>query len=98
MAVKIFESEVLDNKMLTPSVVNLKYSLPKDFDFTPGQYLSIARMENGKKLRTPYSIAETPGKGFGKFCIRVQKIGKTSEYISKRSEEHTSELQSQFHL
>ncbi|MBI2044248.1 FAD-dependent oxidoreductase [Candidatus Pacearchaeota archaeon] len=80
--IKIFSSKVLDKKMLNNSVVNLKYSLPDDFSFKPGQYLSITRVVDGKKLRTPYSIATTPGKGFGEFCTRVIKVGKTSEYLS----------------
>ncbi|MBI5803528.1 FAD-dependent oxidoreductase [Candidatus Pacearchaeota archaeon] len=84
MTINIFASQVLEKKMLTPSVVNLKFSLPEDFDFKPGQYLSIARITaEGKKLRTPYSIATIPGNGFGEFCIRVVNIGRSSEYLSK---------------
>lgn len=80
--IKIFNSEVIDRKMFNDSVVNLKYSLPEDFVFKPGQYLSITRVVDGKKLRTPYSIATTPGKDFGELCVRVIKVGKTSEYIN----------------
>lgn len=81
MTIKIFNSEVLDKRMFNDSVVNIKYSLPEDFEFKPGQYVSITRLFEGKKLRTPYSIATTPGNGFGEFCIRVINVGKTSEYI-----------------
>ncbi len=80
--IKIFNSKVLDRRMVNDSVACLKFSLPEDVSFVAGQYFSVTRMHEGKKLRTPYSIATIPGLGFGEFCFRIIKVGKTSEYLS----------------
>ena len=90
--IKVFQSQVLDSKNLTDSVKLVKFSLPEDVSFKPGQYFSITRLHEGKKLRTPYSIATTPGNGHGEFCVRVLNIGKTSEYIGKLKEGDEIEL------
>jgi len=46
-----FKSEVLDIVKLTENVKHFKLSVPKDFTFTPGQYVSIImdNPENGIK-------------------------------------------------
>lgn len=77
-----FESEVLEKEEIAPSVIKLRFSLPDDFDFKPGQYLSVARDVDGKKLRTPYSIASTPDKDYGEFCVKVIDVGKASSYLA----------------
>lgn len=79
---EIFNSEILEKKMITPSVARLRFSLPKKFDFIPGQYLSVSRISDGKKLRTPYSISSVPGDKFGEFCVKVMDVGKTSFYLA----------------
>lgn len=78
-----FKAEVLENERITPTVVRVRFSLPDGFDFKPGQYLSVSRVnEEGKKLRTPYSIASTPESDFGEFCVKIVDNGKASRYIS----------------
>ena len=78
---EIFKSEILEKKQITPTVVCIKFSLPKEFDFIPGQYLSISRISDGKKLRTPYSISSFRGKAYGEFCVKIIDVGKTSSHI-----------------
>lgn len=93
MPIKIFESIVLQNRMLTSTVTNLKFSLPKGFTFKAGQYLSISRInEEGKKLRTPYSIATAPGSGTGEFCVKLVENGKASNFIKNLKEGDKIEL------
>ncbi|PIO08244.1 hypothetical protein COU59_02125 [Candidatus Pacearchaeota archaeon CG10_big_fil_rev_8_21_14_0_10_34_12] len=79
---KEFESTVLETKNLTDSVKLIRFSLPEQFTFIPGQYLSVTRIAEGKKLRTPYSIASPCGKNFGEFCVKVINVGKTSSYLN----------------
>ena len=83
MAIREFESKVLETKMLNSKVVRVRFSLPKGFSFNAGQYLSITRVVDGKKLKTPYSIASCPSEKYGEFCVKIAAIGKTSHYISK---------------
>ncbi|MFH1325378.1 MAG: FAD-dependent oxidoreductase [archaeon] len=85
--IKEFTSTVLDKKMLTPSVVRLKFSLPKGLSFKPGQYFSVIRIAEGKKLKTPYSIASVPGKNFAEFCVKIINVGRTSSYLASLKRE-----------
>ena len=81
MAIRVFESEILEIKNLTPSVKYLKLSKPEDFEFKPGQYLSFSFYIDGKKLRTPYSIASLPGENYIEFCIKLVEKGKAPKFI-----------------
>ena len=83
MVISEFESKIIENKKLNSSVFSLKFSLPKNFSFFPGQYLSVSRITNGKKIRTPYTIASVPNKRYAEFIIKVVNIGKASHYLSK---------------
>lgn len=81
MSVKIFESEILEEKYISKNVKRLKLSIPKDFKFKSGQYLSLSYYFNNKKFRSPYSIASTPNKQFIEFCIKLIDKGKASNFI-----------------
>ena len=81
MAIRIFESKILEIKSLNPSVKYLKFSLPKDFEFKAGQYISLSVFADGKKFRTPYSLATIPGNKFAEFCIKLVENGKSSNFI-----------------
>ena len=77
-----FESDVLDIKELKGNVKILKLSVPENFDFHAGQYVSISIPFEGKKLRRPYSIALPPGKkGFIELCVKIIDSGIASNYI-----------------
>ena len=79
--IKIFESEVLSVKQENDSVKILKFSVPEDFDFKPGQYVSLTIPFDGKKLRRPYSIASSPGKDFIELCVKIVD-GPGSKFIN----------------
>ena len=78
---KIFNSKILEARKISSDIKYIKFSVPGEFEFTPGQYLSVSRISDGKKLRTPYSIASSPGKGFAEFFIRIIDVGKASSYM-----------------
>jgi ferredoxin-NADP reductase len=80
--IKIFNSRILDTKDLTPDVKSLKLSVPKDFEFKAGQYLSLSVIRNdGKKIRKPLSISNSPEKGIIQFCIKIIPRGLASEFV-----------------
>tara|TARA_Y100000310_G_scaffold77162_1_gene73718 strand:- start:4338 stop:5042 length:705 start_codon:yes stop_codon:yes gene_type:complete len=81
MSIKIFESKVLETKYFKSNIRYLKLSIPKDFKFKPGQYLLLSYYFNGKKFKSPYSIASIPNKKFIEFCIKLSDKGKSSNFI-----------------
>jgi len=92
MTIKIFESKILKIKSLSPSVKYLKFSLPKNFEFKAGQYLSLSIFADGKKLRIPYSLATVPNNKFAEFCIKLVKDGKSSKFIENLRKNDKIEL------
>ena len=66
-----FESTLLASKVLTPTVKQLRLSMPKGFTFTPGQFVSMVVELNGKTIRRPYSIASpTSDQNHIDLCIK----------------------------
>lgn len=92
MAIRIFESKILEIKYLNPYVKYLKFSLPKNFEFKAGQYVSLSVFVDGKKLRVPYSLATVPNNKFAEFYIKLVKNGKSSNFIKTLKEGDKLEL------
>src|SRR3989304_182139 len=91
--IRIFDSEVLGAKNLNPSVKYLKLSVPNDFDFKPGQYVSLSVFRDGKKVRRPFSIASPKNNGnYIELCIKLIEGNKTSEFIKKLKDGDKAEL------
>ena len=79
--IKIFESKILEARFLNKYVKYLKFSVPKDFNFKAGQYLSLSVFIDGKKFRNPYSITTIPNGKFAEFCIKLVENGKASDFV-----------------
>ncbi|MBS3092605.1 FAD-dependent oxidoreductase [Candidatus Pacearchaeota archaeon] len=81
-----FTSEILEIKQLSNSVKHLKISIPKDFNFIPGQYISMILEKENEKIRRPYSLASIPEKaneGYAELCIKILENGLASPIIDK---------------
>lgn len=78
--IQIFQSELLDVTNVNDSVKILRFSVPKNFDFKPGQYVSLSVPFDGKKIRRPYSIASAPGKNYIETCVKLVD-GPASRFI-----------------
>ena len=77
-----FESEIIETKNISPSVRHLKISVPENFKFIPGQYVSFIIETDGKKLRRPYSIcSKTSDKNHIGLCIKIVKEGLVTNLI-----------------
>lgn len=70
-----FKSQIENIINLTPSVKHLTISVPKDFDFYPGQFVSLILNKDGKEIRRPYSIASRPSKKSIDLCIKIVPNG-----------------------
>lgn len=83
-----FESEIIDIKQLTKDTKHFKISVPKDFLFIPGQYVSIIKdnTEKSTKLRRPYSIVSTPSQtkeNYIELCIKILENGNITPILDK---------------
>ena len=56
-AVPHFEATLLEKNLLTPVILQLRFSVPDDFSYISGQFLNVFRDEN---LTRSYSIASVP--------------------------------------
>jgi len=82
--IRVFSSRVLNTDYLTRNVKSLKLSVPEDFDFKAGQYLSLSVIrDDGKKIRKPLSISNPPkaGNKFIEFCIKIIPDGLASDFV-----------------
>lgn len=93
LAFNKFESEVIETVDLSPSVKNIKLSVPKDFNFIPGQYVSLIFSFEGKKIRRPYSISSMPNNsGYIDLCIKILETGIITPLISKLKKKDRVEI------
>ena len=79
-----FESEVLEIRQLTKDIVNVTFSVPTDFTFKAGQFVSIILEQEGKEIRRPYSIASSPLiRGTIDLMVKKKEGGTVSVYLTK---------------
>src|SRR3989344_1420938 len=91
--IQIFQSEILDVKNLKGDVKILKLSVPENFSFRAGQYVSISVPFDEKKIRRPYSIASSPKEeDFIELCIKIITDGLASEYVRSLKKSDRVEL------
>ena len=87
-----FKSRVLDNKNLNHSVKHLTISIPQDFDFYSGQFVSLIMDKDGTSIRRPYSIASKPGLPYLELCIKILSNGLITPIIGKLKKDDEIEV------
>lgn len=65
---------------LTPNIIYIRTTLPKNISFEAGQYFSIKVAE---KINRPYSIASYPGEHTLHFLVDLSPNGPGSQYIKQ---------------
>ena len=78
-----FKSKIIGIKQLNPTVKHITISLPEEFDFYPGQFVSFIFDNNGTEIRRPYSIASNPRKGSLDIVIKIVANGLITPTINK---------------
>ena len=84
-----FQSEVINIIQLTNNVKHFTISVPKDFNFIPGQYISIIKdnPNDGIKLRRPYSIVSKVNSNIHynsiDLCIKILENGNITLILNK---------------
>ena len=66
-----FKSKILKTDYINKTTKHITISTPDDFDFYPGQFISIIITINGEELRRPYSIASSPRPNQLDLCIFI---------------------------
>ena len=76
MAIAFHPLTVADVRRETPDAVSIAFAVPphlaEDYRFTPGQHLTLRRIQDGVELRRSYSIC-TPTDG-GELRIAVKRV------------------------
>ena len=86
MRPELFDCRIIENKMLTPTVFELKFETDRKFSFEAGQFVSIVipgAAKNGRDLRRAYSIASSPEQYPIELCITKVEGGPGSTYLSQ---------------
>ncbi|MFH1316190.1 MAG: FAD-dependent oxidoreductase [Candidatus Woesearchaeota archaeon] len=77
-----FESKLIESTRNSIDVKTFKFSVPKDFCFECGQFVSAKLDIKGEEIRRAYSIASSPDrKGYIDLCIKKVEGGKGSTYF-----------------
>lgn len=87
-----FKSKVLNIENLTQNVKHLTLSIPNEFDFYPGQFISIILNFKDRIIKRPYSIASKPNKNFIDVCIKIVEGGLASPLIDSLKVDEEIEL------
>lgn len=90
---KKFKSKVLETKNISPSVKQIKFLVEKDFEFLPGQYVSVLFKHQGNHIARAYSIASSPNsKNFIELCVKKIEGGIASNYLFSLKKNDNVEL------
>lgn len=84
MSAKIidFQSTLLEVDKLSPTVSQFTFSVPLEFTFQPGQFVTMVFTIRGKQVRRSYSIASLPSlKGRIELCIKHVEGGTASPLL-----------------
>lgn len=78
---KKFESRVLEVKDFSPLLKIIKIKNPIDFEFVPGQFISVLITDSKGFTRRSYSIASLPGEDYIELCIKKSEGGRGSSFF-----------------
>lgn len=84
--IQSFESTVLKVEKLTPTVKNIHLSIPTNFTFKAGQFVTLFFNIDGKEIRRLYSIASPPNYSHIELCIKRIEKGMVSNLLHKIKE------------
>lgn len=90
-------TKVISNKKITPSVVILSFSVPEEFDFKAGQFVTVMVEKDGERKPRSYSILNPPSqKGKLDLCIKIVEDGFASSVFENATEGDEFEIKGPF--
>ena len=88
MAPRFHELTVAAIERHTPDAVAVAFDIPEtlkpDFDFAPGQYLTLAAEIDGEDVRRSYSICSAPGDSHLRVGVKKIADGRFSRFVNER--------------
>lgn len=81
---KMYTAKILDKKMLTNDVVNIKIEKPEGFGYKAGQFVQFHLPDPDKQdhqLLRAYSICSIPDDETLEFCIKFVENGRASNFF-----------------
>ena len=79
-----FESEIILADFLSEDVKHIILSVPNEFKFIPGQYVSVILEKDDKNIRRPYSICSYPNHANNiELCIKIVENGLATPLIKE---------------
>ncbi len=76
-----FNITLLSKKFLTRDILILRFAQPKNFSFTPGQFIQFLVPTEGQTLLRPYSLSSLSTDPFLEFCAKILPQGVASTYF-----------------
>lgn len=86
MTIHRFESTIFKIEELSPTVKNIYLTVPKDFGFKAGQFVSLALNLGEKQIKRSYSIASNPRLPHIELCVKKVDGGVGSTFLHKVKE------------
>ena len=88
MSKKLHDLSVLDVHSETKDCVVVSFDIPhelrEEFDFVPGQYLTLETILNGENVRRSYSLCSAPFENEWKVAIKQVEDGKFSTFANSK--------------
>lgn len=84
---KRFTSKLIEAVKITETVKHFKFSIPEDFEYTPGQFMSVIIPHEDQVLGRAYSISTLPSvKNAVEFTIKLVDGGHGSNHLFNMKE------------
>lgn len=83
------EQRIVENREETRDAHTLIIEKPKDFDFSPGQYVLLQTTVDARPLRRSYTIASAPHQEHIHITIRTQPQGRVSPTLAQLKKDDT---------
>ena len=82
MTEQVFHSvKLLEKKIITPNIWELKFEKPTGFIFQAGQFVQFKVPAGGESALRSYSISSEPKENYLEFCIKYLPDGKASQFF-----------------
>jgi ferredoxin-NADP reductase len=72
---------LLTKKTIARNVIELRFTKPEGFLFTPGQFVQCRIPDGDKQVLRSYSLSSTPDKEYLELCVKVLPGGKASAFF-----------------
>lgn len=77
-----YEVTLLSKRLIARDLLELRFTLPEQFSFIPGQFVQFFIPEGMEYVVRSYSIVSHPTDNYLEFCVKLVPEGKGSKFFS----------------